>query len=284
MFSCLLWAALPAAVPWLSLPEAERLALAREPALAAAERRAAGLREQAVAAGALPDPQLRVGLMNVPADGYALDRDPMTQRQIALRQAFPPPGMRSARRSVFEARSAAWTAQARARTREVRRAVRHAWLERHYWQAARAVVEQSRSRFEDLLAATRSLYAAGRRNQHDVLRAQLELGRLDDRLFEIDAQAAAAAAELARWVGGAAGRPLPAHLPDWPVPPPETVLRERLAAHPALAAARAQVAAAEAEAETARAAFRPGWGVELAWGERTARDALGVERPDLRDA
>ena len=48
-----------------------------------------------------------------------------------------------------------------------------------------------------LVTITRSLYAVGRRNQQDVLRAELELTRIDDRLIEIDnhySQAAAAPA------------------------------------------------------------------------------------------
>ena len=50
----------------LTLAEAEKLAVADEPGHAALIARATAMEEQAVAAGQLPDPTMRVGLANYP--------------------------------------------------------------------------------------------------------------------------------------------------------------------------------------------------------------------------
>ena len=74
----------------LSLAEAERIALENEPGQAALLERAGALREQAVAAGQLPDPKLRVALANFPIESGGFSTEGMTQAQLGVRQAFPP--------------------------------------------------------------------------------------------------------------------------------------------------------------------------------------------------
>ena len=78
--------------------------------------------------------------------------------------------------------------EADARGDDVLAATRIAWLDLYYWSKARELVRESRPFFDDLATITRSLYAVGRRNQQDVLRAELELSRLDDRLIDIERQ------------------------------------------------------------------------------------------------
>ena len=43
-------------------------------------------------AGALPDPILSLNLLNLPTNSFAFDQEPMTGKQIALKQLFPFPG------------------------------------------------------------------------------------------------------------------------------------------------------------------------------------------------
>ena len=139
----------------------------------------------------------------------------MTQAQLGIRQVFPRSRTRSLGTKKFEAMAAEAQDSALAREREVLEATRMAWLEIYYWQRARATVSDSRPFFEDLVAVTRSLYSVGRKSQADVLRAELELSRLDDRLIESDRSAAEAQARLSRWLGADAYRPLAMKLPDW---------------------------------------------------------------------
>ena len=79
----------------------------------------------------------------------------------------------------------------------------------------RQIVVQLRPFFSDLVEVTRSLYSVGRKTQHDVLRAELELARLDDRLIEIERRRGQAQSELSQWLGDAARRPVADTLPSW---------------------------------------------------------------------
>ena len=74
----------------LTLAEAEDLALRQEPGLSEFQAKADALDEQAVAAGQLPDPVLRVGLANFPIESGGFTTEGMTQGQLGIRQAFPP--------------------------------------------------------------------------------------------------------------------------------------------------------------------------------------------------
>ncbi|MEJ2133174.1 MAG: TolC family protein, partial [Gammaproteobacteria bacterium] len=188
----------------LTLAEAERLALTEEPGQISLLERADALEERSVAAAQLPDPAVRVGLMNYPAQHGDFTTEPMTQAQVGVRQAFPPG--RAARRRELESMSAELDQSAQRRARDVKTAVRQAWLDAYYWNRAEAIVTELHPLFSDLVTVTRSLYAVGRKDQQDVLRAELELSRLDDRVIDISRQMAHARAALSEWVGTSEAR------------------------------------------------------------------------------
>ena len=263
----------------LSLAEAEQLATVAEPGEAALLARAAAMQEQAVAAGQLPDPTLRVGVANYPLDGGGFSAEGMTQAQLGLRQAFP--RARADRADARRAESEAYAFSADARRREVLTAVRQAWLDVYLSHRAWNLVNSSRPLFADLVAITTSLYSVGRKSQHDVLRAELELSRLDDRLIEVGRARAEAQAALSQWVGTDAYRPIAAALPNWEALPLLEDLRAGLDAHPQLAAAKAGVSAAQAGVRAARANKKPGWSLDFGYGYREGFLPNGRPRADF---
>ncbi|MCI0352611.1 MAG: TolC family protein, partial [Acidobacteriales bacterium] len=64
------------------------MALGQDPATRQREAQAQALSERAVADGQLPDPQLSLGLGDVPSN-FKVDEDPDTELQLGLSQAFP---------------------------------------------------------------------------------------------------------------------------------------------------------------------------------------------------
>lgn len=265
----------------LTLAEAEDLALAREPGTVALLERGAALAEQAVAAGQLPDPVMNVGVMNYPVSGGGFSAEPMTQAQFGIRQAFPRSRVRSLGTQKFESMADEAEAGAAARQRDVLQWTRAAWLDVYYWQRARDVVEQSRPFFADMVSVTRSLYAVGRKTQADVLRAELELSRLEDRLIETERSRAEAQARLSRWLGQDAWRPAALKMPAWGAIPEMQALQSALAQHPALEAADANIAARHSAVAMAEENKKPGWMLELGYGYRDGYDAGGEPRPDF---
>jgi len=263
----------------LSLAEAEDIARAGEPGQLALLAQSEAMREQAVAARQLPDPVLRVGLANYPIQGGSFSTEGMTQAQLGLRQSFPRGRAQGSKQ--FSARAEVYSKGADARGRDVLATVRIAWLEAYYSQKAWALVSESRPFFADLVTITRSMYAVGRKTQHDVLRAELELSRLDDRLIETGRQKSQAQATLSRWLGQDAHRPLAMKLPAWDTPPSLEDLRARLVSHPSIAAAEAGVSAQQAAVRIAEEDKKPGWAVDLGYAHREGFLPNGTPRSDF---
>jgi outer membrane protein TolC len=275
-------AALPARAQLpLSLAEAEELALAAEPGQLALEAQAASLDERAVVAGELPEPMLRVGLNNFPIESGGFSTDGMTQIMVGYRQAFPAGKMRSLSYEKFGLLSDKMSESANIRARNVRTATRKAWLELYFLERADQLIQESRPFFVDLAEITRSHYAVGRKNQQDVLRAELELSRLDDRLIDIERRRSRTQSVLAEWIGEDARRPVAANLPGWSNVPSLADLQQGLMRHPALRAAKAQVDASSADVKLADERSKPGWALDIGYGYREGSLPTGEPRSDF---
>ncbi|MFQ6004380.1 MAG: TolC family protein [Woeseia sp.] len=265
----------------LTLAEAEDLALDNEPGQAALLARADALEEQSIAAGQLPDPKLRVAMANFPLESGSFTTEGMTQAQLGIRQAFPPGKTRSVSTRQFQSLAMAMTKSADGRSRDVLTAVRQAWLETYYWHRAYEITTESRPFFSDLATVSRSLYAVGHKDQQDVLRAELELSRLDDRIIDINKQLAGARAVLSEWVGGRASRPLAQNLPNWEQLPALQALQAELLTHPALKSADARIDARQAGVDLAKERFKPGWVLDLGYAYRDGFLPNGDPRSDF---
>lgn len=268
------------AVP-LTLAEAEDLALDREPGREALRALAGALAERSVVAGQLPDPALRIGIANYPIQSGGFSTEGMTQAQLALRQSFPSGKSRDFDALRFSSLSQEAHASADARARDVLTHARVAWLEVYYWQHARIIVTESRPFFADLAKITRSLYAVGKNTQQDVFRAELELGRLDDRLIELERRHQQAIAALSEWLGPEANRVIASTLPDATRVPDLRSLQTAVDTHPVVAAANAKVAARSAAVNLAEENKKPDWSIDIGYGYRDGTLSTGDPRSDF---
>ena len=265
----------------LTIFEAGDIALRSEPGQNELEARAAALQEQAVAAEQLPDPTLRLGLANFPIQSGGFSTEGMTQAQLGFRQAFPRSRLRSMNALQYQALADVQVNLADARAIDVLEATRAAWLDVFYWQRTEEVLRESRPLFGNLLRITESMYAVGRKDQSDVLRAELELRRLDDRLIEAARARAAAQGALSQWLGDEAFRPIANKLPGWNEVPGFEVLRANLAMHPAMGAADADIAARQAHVGVAEERGKPGWALDFGYGYREGYLPNGDPRSDF---
>ena len=268
----------------LDLDEAERLALAADPAVVASRARADALREQAVADGQLPDPKLGIGLYNLPLDDFSLRSQPTTQFRTKIQQAFPRGDTLRYRQLGTEWMSRAQQAETLLVRRQIRRDLRQTFLELYYQRQAAGIIERTRGLFEQLVEITRSHFAAGRVSQQDVLQAQLELSRLDDRATRIDEMADVQRARLTRWIGDDAYRPLAPDFPTLPALPPLPELQAALPRHPAIVSASARVEANQQRVRVAREQYKPGWNVGVEYRKRFGEDPGGGDRADMMAA
>jgi outer membrane protein TolC len=265
----------------LTLAETGDLASRAEPGQQALEARAAAYGERAVAAAELPDPMLRIGLNNFPIESGGFSTEGMTQATIGFRQTFPAGDKLSLSSAQFGHLATSMSASAGARALDVRTAAWRAWLELYFLDRADELILESRPLFADLAEITLSLYSVGRRKQQDVLRAELELSRLDDRLIDNARRRGRARSALAEWIGEDARRPIASNFPQWERLPPLAELQDGLAVHPALVAAGAQVEASSVNVEIANERGKPDWVLDVSYGYREGFLPNGEPRSDM---
>jgi len=274
----------PLGAAGIELDAAEDLALERDARLAGLAERRQALQEDAVSVGQLPDPELRLGALNLPVDSFALDQEPMTQVQVGLRQRFPRGHTRGLNRDRMEIMAAAEADRADARRRDVVRALRRAWTERARISEAMEILGDQQQWFAQLEQAVTAAYAAGRRQQHDLLRIAMERDLLEEEAVRLHQLALDQDAELRLLLGDPAIGAEVKRLPTLPLPPDPQQGAEALARHPLIMAELRQVEAGSVGVELARQSYRPAWALDLAYGFREGRDNDGDQRPDFFSA
>ncbi|TAL71633.1 MAG: TolC family protein [Burkholderiaceae bacterium] len=261
------WAADP-----LTLTEAQRIAVGRSQQLVAQDDLASAARDQAMAAGQLPDPVLRLGIDNLPINGpdrFSLNNDFMTQRSIGLMQEFPSTEKRQLRSERFEREAQRIQAQRQLTLANVQRDTALAWLNRYYSQAQRELMQQQIEESQLQVQAADIAFRTGRGNEADLFAARAAVIGLQDRLSQIEQQSRSAGLSLARWVGAAAAERPPAGPPPWQSTPLQGEdLSEHLKQHPDLRVIRAEIDAAETEVQLAQANKHADWSVEASYSQR----------------
>lgn len=285
MVGLCLWSVELAANETLSLVQAESLALDNAPLVKAYQSKVEAYRARAIAADTLPDPKLKLGLMNFPTDTYKRDQEPMTQVQVGIQQMFP--GGNSleikSRRMGFMADGEA--AKAENEYRKIRQQVRETWLELLYWKQADHVIQKNRTLFKKLVDTTRSQYATGSHRQQDVVRAQLELGMLDDKRYKIQNKIDTTRARLSRLVGrDISHRAIEVSIPVLPDVKSRDEILQSLEDHPALQMQQAMLSASEQGVALARQSYKPAWMLDLTYGARDGNNPNGSPRADFASA
>jgi len=262
---------LPAAAQTLSFEEALALATSRSARLAAQRHSVSAAAEQVGRAGELPDPRLKLGIENLPVSGpneYRYDRDFMTMRTIGWMQDFPNADKRAARNLRAERMRDVERAGLVAQGAGVRRETARAWLDAHYAERARAVVERLSGQFRLQVKAVAAGVASGRlpaAERYTLLQAEEQA---NDRAIGAARIVTRTRIALEAWVGDAAERPL-GEVPDVTrfAGSRETLLA-RYAELPQLQALREREELARAEVELARASRHADWSLELGYSLR----------------
>ena len=262
---------LPAQAQTLSLAEAQRRAVERSRTVAAQDAAVTASREMAVAAGQLPDPVLKMGIDNLPVDGadqFSFTRDFMTMRRIGVMQELTRSEKRDLRVQRYQREADKSIAEKAAAVATVERSTALAWLDRYYAEAMAKVIDEQSVQVKSEISAAEAAYRGGRGSQADVITAHSNLAALEDRASEFQRRIRAASANLARWVGEAAGQPLAARPPIDTLSFDPASIDTELSHHPEISALASQEQVALTEALIAQAARNPDWSVEVAYQRR----------------
>ena len=265
----------PAADTTLARLTAE--AVAANPSLDASRAMARATAARFRAAGALPDPMLSAGVMDLTLPRFAFHESDFTEVDVDLGQEFPWPGTLGARTRAAKAEARARGAEVSVRQRAVIVRVAELYYRLRYVVTARATLLRNRGLLATAVEISTTRYATATAPQSDPLQARVALARLDTEEADLAAQEARLRADLKalRKVSGADPLTIEPIRPEVvqaglhaPDDSTRAALQDSLPDHPRLVARRAAVEAAEQTARVEQLGTRPDFTITARYGAR----------------
>jgi outer membrane protein TolC len=170
-------------------------ALSKNPVLLTKENQVNAMGERISPAGTLPDPMLRLGLLNMP-EKVDFNEDPMSQKQILLTQKMPFPGKLGLKKAIAEDEYLQQKAEFSYQQLEVINKVKVAYFSLFLINKSIEITEKIKTLLEGFLEVARTRYSVGKGIQQDVMKAEVELSRLIEKLITLDQQKATVEAQL----------------------------------------------------------------------------------------
>ena len=181
----------------LELSELIQEALAKNPEIQTARNQWAAATEQIPQVTTLPDPTFSVQLWNFPQNGNLLTSPGRSQNTIyTLSQRFPFPGKLPLKGEVAS-RAASMSEQVfRAKERELIGRLKQAYFELFFANKDLQIHHEHVDLLKQLFETAKAKYRAGQVSQVDVLKAQVELSNLYQRLPVLEQQRETTAAKV----------------------------------------------------------------------------------------
>jgi cobalt-zinc-cadmium efflux system outer membrane protein len=260
------------AAPTLGFADAVARAGRAAPTVEARSAELTAARETAAQADRLPDPQLIVGLENVPIGSGPPDfgGSEMTMKKIGLMQQFPARARLRARRGVAESLIGRARALSTIELLEVREQVARSWLSAWASQHEVSTLEALRGQAALAVEFAEARLKGGTGSAVDAMAAKAAALEIENRIDTAETAVAQARAGLARWLGTESDVTLELDAaPDLAsLPVSEAVLLATADEQRRLVDWRSREAVAEARLQEAIADKRPDWSVMAAYGQR----------------
>jgi cobalt-zinc-cadmium efflux system outer membrane protein len=186
--------AAPASV--LRLDDLVAEALRANPEIQAAAQHVDALRARIPQAKALPDPTVTIGWLGEPPPFDVRDNFPPSYRGFSATQAFPFPGKLKLRGKIADRESQASWWEYEAVRRRVASEVKVAYFQYAYFHKALEIIENSRVLLDRLTKIAETRYEGGKGLQQDVLKGQVELSLLLERITILNEEEQTAAARI----------------------------------------------------------------------------------------
>ncbi|MCW8109919.1 TolC family protein [Alteromonas ponticola] len=263
----------------VALPVLIEQAIAHDPSLKTAHFREQAVEEKSIAAGTLPDPSISIGMMNLPVDSFDFSQEAMTQLKIGISQMFPRGDVLALKQGQLSLQASRFPLLRAQRKAQLAVAVSLRWLD--WYQAANTIklINNDTILFEQLVDVAKANYSSvtGSTRQQDMIRAELELVQLHDRLTIQQQRKDIAIAALSEWVE------LSRTMQSAPLSTPTITLAhagrslfelslneiaDLIIEHPALRAIEVDYQVANKEVAVARQQYKPQWGVEASYAWR----------------
>ncbi len=258
----------------LTIQEAIQFARKDDPKVAWLNTQSEALKEDAIADNQLPDPKLKLATFAVPID-FKYRKEPMNQFQVGIQQAFPRKGSLLHKQQQTLAKADEKKVMTRDIYRKIDLAVEQAYLDLVYPLEALKIIQKSRGLFATMLEITKIHFASGTQTQQAVIEAKLELSQLDDREIQLEEIADKARANLAKWIGKMAYRPI--QTKEINLPPLLTLveIEKRLIDHPQIQIIESQLNTQKAKVALAEDQYNPAWMLDVTYSKRLSYNIKG---------
>ena len=290
----------------VSLEQAITLAQQNDPWLHGSRLKQSAVENRSIASGTLPDPKVSLGIMNLPTDTWDLDQEGMTQLKVGVSQMFPRGDSLEIKKDQLQIESTKFPLLREDRKAKLKSQVSQLWLDAYLAQQTIKLIEDDWSLFEQMAEVAKASYSnvVGKTRQQDVIRAQLEIVQLDDRLTSQKQKLETTIARLNEWLHiydadrlnesfNFDAQPLEfsvsKELPSIQLNNPtvlkasnysRNLLAQELSNHPVILAIDIKRKASEKGIELAKQQYEPQWGVNASYAYRDNMPS-GGSRADL---
>ena len=261
---CLLWL-LPNAAISKTYETLERR-LRDHPAYLALTLEANAQAARSSVVGALPDPEVTLGVNNLPIEDPAFDRFLPTNKALGLQQRFPSRRLRRAETTRAQAQADTLSYQADALLAQLRGELLALLSQQSRVLEQRRLVDAERLKLQELAGVARTELEAGRPLLYRLAEVELAGVGAERKLIDLDTEQSLLTAELEALVGTA----VQADPPDLADPSRPDDPR----AFHAVRVAAAELVASEQGVAVAEAAWRPSWRAQLLYQQREAGDGF----------
>jgi len=275
-----------------ALQDVLAIALQDNPEILAAAARLDAANERPAQAGSLADPVLTGVFRNVSWDAITLGEEPMSVAGLRFTQPMPYKGKRGLEATASRKGIDVAASQRELISRRVAREVVEAYYELAFAHEAIDIVEDTRDYLVNLEQTAEARYAVGEGIQQDVLKAQVEVSVLLNRLIILEQQRDSSETSLNRLldrpVSTAVGPPAGFTPPSWSLDLAD--LQAEATASSALLRERArQIDQRRAALDVARSDSKPDWILSGAWMTRGSLPDIwevnvGITLPFYKDS
>ena len=167
------------------IEEFVREALNNNPEILALRKGVAAAHAKIPQSSTLPDPMVKLGVMNLPVNSFDFDQEPMTGKQVMLIQRFPFFGTLGLRAEISRQMASATEAELRAKENEIVRRVKEAVYNLGYFRKAIALTQKNHEILNQFAQVAMQKYEVGKGLQQDVLRAQVALSKMKEKIITL---------------------------------------------------------------------------------------------------
>ncbi len=193
----------------LVLDDVIREALDKNPEAQSALHTIKALQRRVPQVESLPDPMASIGWAGNPAPFSVMSGDPSSYRGLTVSEQFPYPGKLKLRGQIASKEADVAQADYDAIQRRVAAGVKTAYYAYFYYDRAIQTTNRNKDLLEKLSKIAEARYRVGKAMQQDVLRSQIEVSMLLEKLTMLEQQRATAQARINDFLVRSPESPLP---------------------------------------------------------------------------